>query len=78
MYRADFMWPQARVILEVNGGIYSPKSGHRSVTGLCRDWEKSNEAQFAGWIYLQVGSKHLKDEAYMRRIVKFIKGRLTE
>jgi very-short-patch-repair endonuclease len=75
-YRADFAWPAAKIALEVNGGLYTPVSGHRSISGIERDMEKSNAAQLDGWIYLQVGSKHLKNMTYMASIVAFVKAKV--
>jgi hypothetical protein len=39
------------VIVEQNGGIWR-KGGHSSGRGLLRDYEKSNEAQLLGYVYL--------------------------
>lgn len=50
-FKADYAWPDAMVILEVNGQIWK-KGGHSSGKGLLRDYEKSNLAQLDGWTYL--------------------------
>ena len=73
-WRADFAWPKRRLIVEVNGGTWSPRgakkcpvcgrlprSGHTSARGLERDYEKQNEAVLAGWRYLEVTPKMVDD-----------------
>jgi len=47
-YRWDFAWPEARVLVEINGGTYA-HMGHSTGTGIARDYEKSNLAVLAGW-----------------------------
>lgn len=64
-FRADYLWRRPRkVVLERQGGIYrkgggTATMGHSSVTGLLRDWEKSNLAQLAGYVYLQFTPQQL-------------------
>jgi very-short-patch-repair endonuclease len=47
-YRWDFAWPEARVLVEINGGTYA-HMGHSTGSGIARDYEKSNLAVLAGW-----------------------------
>lgn len=47
-YRWDFAWPEARVLVEINGGTYA-HMGHSTGPGIARDYEKSNLAMLAGW-----------------------------
>ena len=58
LYRADFLID--KVIVEINGGTWMQKSGHSTAKGIQRDYEKSNAAQLAGFIYLQF----IPDEVY--------------
>lgn len=49
-YRFDFVHAPSKVAIEIQGGIWSRgKSGHKSGTGLERDYEKINLAQAHGW-----------------------------
>lgn len=57
-YRADFLI--GKIIVEINGGTWMRKSGHNTATGIQRDYEKSNTAQLAGFMYLQF----IPDEVY--------------
>ncbi len=50
-FRADYCWPEAMVIVEQNGGVWR-KGGHSSGLGILRDYEKSNLAQLAGYLFL--------------------------
>lgn len=64
-WRFDFAWPDYRVAIEKEGGIYAGKGrqcqcclqplggAHRSVTGILRDIEKYNEAQRLAWHVLR-------------------------
>jgi len=51
--RADFAWPDHRLLLEVQGGIYS-KQAHGSITGILADIDRSNAAVLNGWRMLRV------------------------
>jgi hypothetical protein len=57
-FRADFAFN--KIIVEINGGTWMQKSGHSTAKGIQRDYEKSNAAQLAGFIYLQF----IPDEVY--------------
>jgi hypothetical protein len=54
----DFAWPNERVVLEVDGGIYPDRQGrrgaHGSVTGILKGMEKSNLTQLVGLLILRV------------------------
>lgn len=58
LYRADFLI--RNIIIEINGGTWMQKSGHSTAKGIQRDYEKSNAAQLAGFMYLQF----IPDEVY--------------
>jgi hypothetical protein len=47
-WRFDFAWPEQRVYLEVQGGIWI-SGGHSRGAGMKRDWEKFNAATVLGW-----------------------------
>ena len=59
-WRADYCWPNERVIVERDGGLFrggrrpgTGLGGHSSVGGILRDMEKSNAAQLFGYIFLR-------------------------
>ena len=47
-FRYDFAWPEAHILVEINGGTYA-HMGHSTGSGIARDYEKSNLAMLAGW-----------------------------
>jgi very-short-patch-repair endonuclease len=51
-FRFDFAWPQYKVAVEIEGGIYG-KGGHNSINGFIKDCEKYNQAVLAGWRVLR-------------------------
>jgi hypothetical protein len=75
-FRADFAWPEQMVIIEVNGGIFVPKSGHRSVQGLIRDYEKQNLATLDGWSYFELAPPMVNPD-HIEPIIDFIKVKTT-
>ena len=48
-YRWDFTLPEHRIAIEVCGGFYRGQSGHSSITGLQRDYDKRNVGTMLGW-----------------------------
>lgn len=52
----DFVWPDHKLAVEVQGGIWLPAGGHNTGTGIERDCEKLNLAVLAGWRVLHVTS----------------------
>jgi len=52
-WRFDFAWPEHKIALEVEGGIFT-RGAHGSITGITRDIEKYNAAACLGWRVLRV------------------------
>jgi very-short-patch-repair endonuclease len=49
-WRFDFAWPEHKVALEVDGGIwFRGKGGHTNPTNTKKDWEKQAAAAILGW-----------------------------
>lgn len=53
-WRWDFAFPDARLLVEVQGGLWLPKSAHTWGAGLRRDYEKHNAASLVGWRIIYV------------------------
>jgi very-short-patch-repair endonuclease len=51
-FRFDYAWPEHRVAVEINGGVWSG-GRHTRGAGYLRDMEKINSAQEMGWVVLQ-------------------------
>ena len=57
-WRFDFAWPDHKVALEVDGGIWTG-GAHGRGTGITRDIEKYNEAGAMGWVVIRCVPKDL-------------------
>ena len=75
-FRADFAHPQAKVIIEIQGGIWQ-KSGHSSGKGITRDAEKLNLATAEGWAVFFLPESLIAEEQ-LQAIAQTIKSRLSE
>lgn len=51
-WRADFAWPDAKLLVECEGGIHS-RGRHTQPEGFRKDAEKYNAAALAGWRVLR-------------------------
>lgn len=75
-WRADFAWPEYKVIVEVEGGAetYDPKKigRHNRPKGFRDDCEKYNEATILGWRVLRVTAKQVKSGEALQWIEKLI------
>jgi very-short-patch-repair endonuclease len=58
-WRLDFAYPEKRIGIEVQGGIYV-RGAHSRGTGLERDYEKYNQAQVLGWDVYQFSRKMIE------------------
>lgn len=61
-WRFDWAWPDHRIALEVNGGVWT-QGRHVRGPGYLRDLEKLNEAQLLGWLVLQCVPERLTEAA---------------
>ena len=75
-FRADFAHPQAKVIIEIQGGIWQ-KSGHSSGKGITRDAEKLNLATTEGWAVFFLPAPLINEEQ-LQAIARTIKNRLSQ
>lgn len=57
----DFCWVSAKLLAEVQGGIWLPgKSGHSSGVGLSRDFSKGNYSTILGWRLLHFSPQDVR------------------
>lgn len=56
-WRMDLAWPDLKVAVEYQGGIFSRQASHSSTANIMRDQEKANEAQLHGWILIYANAK---------------------
>lgn len=61
-WRFDWAWPEQRVALEIDGGVWTGGS-HGRGTGIVRDQEKHNYAACMGWIVIRCVPRDLHGAA---------------
>lgn len=59
LYRADFCWPDERLIVEIQGGIFV-NGRHSRGMGYEADLERNSLAAMLGWKVLQFSPRHVK------------------
>lgn len=57
----DFAWPDVKLAVEVQGGIWMKHGAHNTGTAITRDAEKGNEAALLGWMVLHVTREHIEE-----------------
>ena len=60
----DLAWPDCRIAIEVQGGIWT-KGKHGRGKGIAKDHEKINVAQTMGWTVLQVTPAQIGDKSWV-------------
>ena len=60
-FRTDFFFPQARLVVEVDGGQFVPGGGrHNRPAGYASDCEKTNELTLLDYRILRVTPEHIR------------------
>lgn len=59
MFRWDFSFPEARLLVEVHGGIWMKKGAHNTGAALTRDCEKAAFATAHGWRHFAVTGQQI-------------------
>lgn len=57
-WRLDFAWPEQKVALEVEGGIWT-QGRHSRGAGMTEDMSKYNRAIVLGWRVFRVAESHI-------------------
>lgn len=76
-FRLDYAWPESRVGLEVDGGVWVG-GAHGRGTGIVRDQEKTNLAAGLGWRILRCTPSKLTHTDTLAYITDALKWRTTE
>lgn len=67
-FRFDFAFVREKVAVEVEGGLNSPRSAHRSFYGTRRDIFKGNQAIMLGWTVLRLSDVEIKNGSGSRML----------
>lgn len=70
-WRFDYCWPQHKIALEVEGGVWTG-GRHTSGAGFMGDMEKYNEATALGWRILRITPSQLSKTATVELIKRTI------
>lgn len=74
--RFDYVHFEAKVAIELNGGIWMEKSGHNTGAGLLRDYEKNNLAIANGYVVFWL-AEEMFTEKHLRLIASTIDYRIS-
>lgn len=70
LWRADFAWPDQKLLVEIEGGIWMRGGGgHSHPMGIEKDIEKHNAAVALGWRLIRVTDKMLARKRWPELIV---------
>jgi cytochrome oxidase assembly protein ShyY1 len=59
-FRSDWAFPELKILIEYEGGIFMNRSGHNSHTGIQRDIDKYSLAQNMGFRLIRITAKNYK------------------
>ena len=59
VFRWDFAFPEARLLVEVHGGIWRAKGAHNTGSAIQRDCEKAAYATGQGWRHFAVTGEQI-------------------
>lgn len=57
-WRCDFLWPEQRIVVEVEGGVWT-RGRHTRGDGFTKDLEKYNALTGAGWTLYRVSQREV-------------------
>lgn len=76
MWRADYACVEARVLIEIEGGVWI-RGRHLRPQGFVADAEKYNTATLEGWAVIRLPPSFI-DSEWIGRIIKFTRQRIKE
>lgn len=72
-WKADFMIPAGKLLIEVDGGTWT-NGRHTRGTGYAKDCEKLNEATILGWAVLRFPTAEIKPGRAVQTILRYLNG----
>lgn len=73
-WRADFAWPEIRLLVEVEGGEWQ-LGRHNRAMGYSADCEKYNQAALDGWTVLRFTGAMVRDGRAIRTVEQVVRER---
>ncbi len=73
-WKADFAYPDLKIIIEINGGSHI-QGRHNRHKGYEEDLEKANQAQLSGWLYLSFTGDMVRDGRAVDYVYRALLGR---
>lgn len=77
-FEADFYWPDLKLVVECDGGVWLPKGGHTSGAGYTSDRERDVEALLHGIITVRFTSTQINSEWAINKFEKIYQARKEE
>lgn len=71
-FLADFVWYRAKLVVEVQGGVWMRRGGHTGGRAQIDDMEKLNELQLAGYRVLQVTPGQVTDGTLTKLLARVL------
>lgn len=71
-WRCDFVWPEQRIVLEVEGGVWT-QGRHTRGDGFAKDLEKYNALTGAGWTLYRVSQREINSGEALSMIEKALR-----
>lgn len=71
-WRFDYAWPEHKIALEVEGGIWTG-GRHTRAAGFLKDCEKYNAAAVDGWRVLKTTPNQINTRATMELLTKVLR-----
>jgi very-short-patch-repair endonuclease len=69
-FSCDLVWPDARLVVEVQGGVWLRRGGHTGGQAQIDDMEKLNELTLLGWRVLQITPQQVNDGTLARLLTR--------
>lgn len=77
-FEADFWFPELKLALECDGGVWLPKGGHTSGEGYTKDRERDVEALLRGIITVRYTSSQIASEYAINTFERLYEARKAE
>jgi len=74
-WRFDFAWPDIKLAVEVEGGVWSG-GRHTRGGGFVADCDKYNAAAELGWVVLRYTSSQINDLSAIEQIKRILKSKM--